>query len=203
GGRLLHVVSRARFATRGRSSRDGQGLVAVVAVCVVGGLALMIIGYSGYFFGRLIQAAVSRQREYLADASAVQFTRHPPGLVGAPRKTGGLSLGAPVKAPAASPFHHAFFGQAFRSFTGLLATHPPLEERSRAIDPRGTSAPLEATRAPQPSTPVPVAGLSPAMPQPSTPVPVAGLSPAMPQPSVPVPAAGVSPAMPQPSTPVP
>jgi len=203
GRMLLHVVSRARFATRGRSSRDGQGLVAVVAVCVVGGLALMIIGYSGYFFGRLIQAAVSRQREYLADASAVQFTRNPPGLLGALRKIGGLSLGARVMAPAASQFHHAFFGQAFRSFTGLLATHPPLEERIRAIDPRGTSAPLEATRAPQPSTPVPVAGLSPAMPQPSTPVPVAGLSPAMPQPSVPVPAAGVSPAMPQPSTPVP
>src|SRR5690606_19630940 len=145
GGRLLHVVSRARFATRGRSSRDGQGLVAVVAVCVVGGLALMIIGYAGYFFGRLIQAAVSRQREYLADASAVQFTRNPSGLLGALKKIGGTSLGSKMTHPRSTEVSHALFAQGFRSsFIGLLATHPPLPDRIRALDPSWDGALEEA-----------------------------------------------------------
>src|SRR6185295_19370086 len=100
------------------------------------GAALLIIGYVGYFFGRLIQAAVSRQREYLADASAVQFTRNPAGLAGALKKIGGYALGSSLQSNQSTAIGHFFFAQAFRSgFTGLWSTHPPLEERIRAIDP--------------------------------------------------------------------
>ena len=58
------------------------------------GLALYVIGYVGVFFGNLIKAAVSRQREFLADASAVQFTRNPDGIAGALKKIGALAEGS-------------------------------------------------------------------------------------------------------------
>ena len=121
---------------RVRSSRDknGGGLVAVV---LVAGLAAMLIGFVGYFFGRLIQAAVSRQREFLADASAVQFTRNPPGIGGALKKIGGYALGSNLLSPHAAEIGHFFFAQGFRAdFAGLWATHPPLAERIRAIEPQ-------------------------------------------------------------------
>src|SRR5207247_2414014 len=95
------------------------------------GLALIIIGWAGVFFGRLIQAAVSRQRESLADASAVQFTRNPAGLAGALKKIGGFEYGSQIKSPHAEEASHLFFangmGESFFSF----ATHPPLIERIR------------------------------------------------------------------------
>ena len=89
----------------------------------------MIIGYIGYFFGRLIQAAVSRQREFLADASAVQFTRNPGGIAGALRKIGGYALGSRLATHDAAEIGHFFFAEGFDHllFSGLLATHPPLE----------------------------------------------------------------------------
>ena len=98
------------------------------------GIALLIIGSVGVFFGRLIQAAVSRQREFLADASSVQFTRNPAGLSGALQKLGGY--GSRMQSPNAPDAGHLFFGNAISdAFLGALATHPPLEERIRAIDP--------------------------------------------------------------------
>ena len=98
------------------------------------GIALLIVGSLGLFFGRLIQAAVSRQREFLADASSVQFTRNPGGLSGALQKLGGY--GSEVTSPNASDASHLFFGNAMTSsFMDALATHPPLEERIKAIDP--------------------------------------------------------------------
>ncbi|HEY2156873.1 MAG TPA: M48 family metallopeptidase, partial [Isosphaeraceae bacterium] len=99
------------------------------------GLALYILGYVGVFFGNLIKAAVSRQREYLADASAVQFTRNPEGIAGALKKIGALSEGSKVKAPAAQEASHLFFGDAVGHLFDGLATHPPLAERIRRIDP--------------------------------------------------------------------
>ncbi|HTO02907.1 MAG TPA: M48 family metallopeptidase [Opitutus sp.] len=118
---------------RSRNSKNSGGvLAAIVAV----GLALLIIGYVGYFFGRIIQAAVSRQREFLADASAVQFTRNPLGLSGALKKIGGYALGSSLQTSKAAAIGHFFFAQSFRSgLTGLWATHPPLNERIRAIEP--------------------------------------------------------------------
>jgi len=129
GRGILQSVGRGRVRSGGK--KDG-GVVAILAI----GLALMIIGYVGYFFGRMIQAAVSRQREFLADASAVQFTRNPGGITGALRKIGGYALGGTVVGKHTAEIGHFFFAQAFRSnFGGLWATHPPLDERIRAVDP--------------------------------------------------------------------
>ena len=121
---------------RVRSSNNKNSGGVVVAILAVG-LAMMIIGYIGYFFGRLIQAAVSRQREFLADASAVQFTRNPRGITGALGKIGGFALGSRVNTNKATGIGHFFFAQGFKSnFGGAWATHPPLEQRIRAIDPQ-------------------------------------------------------------------
>ncbi len=121
----------------GRRSRDSKNGGSAVAVLLAAGVALFIIGYVGYFFGRLIQAAVSRQREFLADASAVQFTRNPAGIADALRKIGGYALGSSMNSTKSAEVGHFFFAQGFRSqLGGLWATHPPLSERIRAIDPR-------------------------------------------------------------------
>ncbi len=101
------------------------------------GLLLYIIGYVGVFFGHLIKSAVSRQREFLADASAVQFTRLPDGIAGALKKIGGLVHGSKLTTARAEEASHMFFGNGLRRlFLQLLATHPPLEERIRRIDPQ-------------------------------------------------------------------
>ncbi len=106
-------------------------------ILIIGGILLAIIGYAGSFLGRLIQSAVCRQRELLADASAVQFTRNPHGLANALKKIGGYVYGSGIKAVAAKQASHLFFGESHRSglFSGFLATHPPLEERIRLLDP--------------------------------------------------------------------
>jgi Zn-dependent protease with chaperone function len=130
GRGVLWAMSRGRV----RGGKNSGG--AVIAIAAVG-LALLIIGYVGYFFGKLIQAAVSRQREFLADASSVQFTRNPGALTGALRKIGGFALGSSMQTTKAAAIGHFFFAQGFASsFGGLWATHPPLDERIRAIDPQ-------------------------------------------------------------------
>ncbi|NOX55414.1 MAG: M48 family metallopeptidase [Planctomycetes bacterium] len=116
---------------RRRSRNGGGGELALILI----GLGLMALGWIGVFFGRLIKAAVSRQREFLADAAAVQFTRNPDGIAGALKKIGGLVYGSRVDNPHAEEISHLFFGDAFRRRTRLFATHPPLEERVRRIDP--------------------------------------------------------------------
>jgi len=104
------------------------------------GIGLMILGYSGVFFGKLIQAAVSRQREYLADASAVQFTRDPQAIAEALKVIGYGGVGSAIGHSRREEFSHAFFGNAiyshFSSHFGFLATHPKLEDRIRRIDKR-------------------------------------------------------------------
>jgi len=102
---------------------------------MLAGLAMIIIGYIGVLVSRMIQSAVSRQREYLADASAVQFTRNPSGIANALKKIGGFSKGSKIKAPLASEASHMFFGSALRT---LFATHPPIIKRIRRIDPSFT-----------------------------------------------------------------
>ena len=131
GRGLLEVMLRSgAVRTRGKDKSGGPGVFIIV------GIAMLVIGYVGYFFGRLIQAAISRQREYLADAAAVQFTRNPLGVSGALKKIGGYSLGSRLDSAAAAQIGHFFFAQSFRAgFTQLWATHPPLEERIRTIDP--------------------------------------------------------------------
>ncbi|MEI7729912.1 MAG: M48 family metallopeptidase [Verrucomicrobiota bacterium] len=99
------------------------------------GLLLVAVGAVGAFFGYLIQAAVSRQREYLADASAVQFTRLPDGLAGALKKIGSVASGATIKTTKACEASHLFFGNAKVSW---FETHPPLVQRIQALDPTFT-----------------------------------------------------------------
>ncbi len=121
----LATIGRILLRTRGRKN----------ALPVLG-LALILIGSIGVFFGRLIQAAVSRQREFLADASSVQFTRNPGGLSGALQKIGSYSLGSQLESEHAPDMCHMFFGNGVREpLFSPLATHPPLEDRIRAIDP--------------------------------------------------------------------
>jgi Zn-dependent protease with chaperone function len=131
GRGILRGLGRGRVRAGGGRGK-GNGIAVAVAV----GVALFVIGYIGYFFGRLIQAAVSRQREFLADASAVQFTRNPAGVGGALRKIGGYALGSSIAETRAQEIGHFFFAEGFRSFLGgLWATHPPLAERIRAVEP--------------------------------------------------------------------
>ena len=132
---VLSIIGRSlMFASRGRSSgrRESQGGMMLL------GLGVFVLGLVGAFFGRLIMAAVSRQREYLADASAVQFTRNPDGICGALKKIGGLAEGSRIDNPQAAEAGHMFFANALTGagFAGLLATHPPLVERIRQIDPQ-------------------------------------------------------------------
>ncbi len=117
-----------------RDSKNGGGAVIMIALL---GVALLILGYVGYFFGRLIQAAISRQREFLADASSVQFTRNPAGVTGALKKIGGYALGSTVSGHDTAQINHFFFAQSFQSnFGGFWATHPPVAERIQAVDPQ-------------------------------------------------------------------
>ena len=120
------------------------------------GLALIIIGWAGVFFGRLIQAAVSRQREVLADASAVQFTRNPDGLAGALKKIGALDYGSRIDSPHAEEASHLFFANGLGN--SLFATHPPLTERIRALDPNFDGKFPRLIEAVQESRPPPIPG---------------------------------------------
>ncbi len=122
------LLRSMRYSGRQRNN----GAIAVLAL----GLGLMAIGFGGSFFGSLIKASVSRQREYLADSSAVQYTRNPDGIAGALKKIGGLTAGSTLENPSAPEMSHAYFANGIRSkFTTLFATHPPLEERIRKIQP--------------------------------------------------------------------
>jgi Zn-dependent protease with chaperone function len=123
------MLRSVHFAPR---SRGNKGSIAVVL-----GIALAVIGSIGVFFGRLIKAAVSRQREMLADASAVQFTREPEGLAGALKKIGGYTT--EFTSTEAEEVAHMLFGRGSRSFRGWFATHPPLLDRIRALEPNFTA----------------------------------------------------------------
>src|SRR5687767_13469588 len=127
---LLVVAIAARLFMHGvgRGSRrnDKGGALVLVA------LAVMVIGYIGVFVGRILQASVSRHRERLADASAVQFTRNPSGLVGALLKIAGATEGSRLVSPEAEEVAHMLFAAGLPR---LFATHPPIEERLKALDP--------------------------------------------------------------------
>lgn len=116
-----------------RGSRDSKGNGIVVAI-ILAGLAVWLVGSVGVLFARMLQAAISRQRQYLADASAVQFTRDPGGIAGALKKIGGFSDHGKISSPKAMEARHMFF--AGSGFSALMATHPPLEKRIKAIEPR-------------------------------------------------------------------
>ena len=128
---LIGLIGYFLMRSSGRSSsnRDSGGGIAL-------GLALFVIGYAGLFAGRMIKAGISRQREYLADASAVQFTRNPESIGGALKKIGGAAEHSKMETAEAESISHMFFGDAFmRSAHSMFATHPPLQKRIRRVDP--------------------------------------------------------------------
>ncbi len=122
---VIAYVGRLMLQRRSGNNKHA-GVVVVIA------LLLMLVGSLGFLFGRMIQAAVSRQREYFADASAVQFTRNPRGLSGALIKIGSLLHGSRIHSPHAQEICHMFIGSAFRS---AFATHPPLRDRIQRLEP--------------------------------------------------------------------
>jgi Zn-dependent protease with chaperone function len=127
---LLSLIGRFMLHGARRSHRK-EG-----AAMVLTGVGLLLIGSVGVFFGRMLQSAISRQRELLADASAVQFTRNPDGLLGALKKIGGSS--SIMSTPRADEASHIFFSEAMRRlrlFTGLFRTHPPIADRIRKLEP--------------------------------------------------------------------
>ncbi|MEN1727503.1 MAG: M48 family metallopeptidase [Pseudomonadota bacterium] len=132
---VISIIGRKllRSASYARDSRNAAPAVFI-------GLAVVIIGYVGLFFGRWIKAAVSRQREYLADASAVQFTRDPGGIGGALKKIAASYAGSFMTTDAEEVGHMLFArGMGYQMF----ATHPPIEERILAIDPSFKPAELK------------------------------------------------------------
>jgi Zn-dependent protease with chaperone function len=130
---LLVIGMIGRTILRGASRLRGDSKKGGVAIVLGLALALFVIGYVGLFFGRLIQAAVSRNREALADASAVQFTRDPLGLRSALVKIGAATAGSRIGNAGVEEVAHMMFAPGLSRF---FATHPPLMERLRAIDPR-------------------------------------------------------------------
>lgn len=134
---MISMIGRMMFEAlrfvNVRSSRDDKGGGAAIVIAIIlAGVGLMIVGSVGVFFGRMIQAAISRQREYLADASAVQFTRNPDGIAGALKKIGGQQYGSKISAAKAAEASHLFFADG-GMFSYGLATHPPLNVRIKAI----------------------------------------------------------------------
>jgi Zn-dependent protease with chaperone function len=95
------------------------------------GFLLQIIGFSGFISGRLIQSKIAKQRELLADASAVQFTRNPEAVASALAKTS--EYGSYLSSPYAETNNHMFFAPAidFGGFDGIFAAHPPFNQRTQ------------------------------------------------------------------------
>jgi Zn-dependent protease with chaperone function len=161
----LTVIGRILLRARGKNAAPALAL----------GLALIIIGWVGVLFGRLIQAAVSRQREFLADASAVQFTRNPGGLAGALKKIGGIAEGSQLRSHRAEEASHFFFANGLGSSFFGFATHPPLAERIKALDPSfdGNFPATVLPDVPITATPPPLPAVSPLVPPPPPPPPTA------------------------------
>jgi Zn-dependent protease with chaperone function len=138
---ILAIGLLGRMLLRGNRSGRSRGKGAGAAILLGAGLA--ITGYTGLLLGRLIKAGVSRQREYLADASAVQFTRQTKGLANALKKIGGLQEGSQIESADAEEVSHMLFANGLKSFSQALASHPPLYKRIHALDPAFKKSALE------------------------------------------------------------
>ena len=131
-GRLMLEIGANSSGRRSRSRDNEGGSIHLVVI----GVGLMASGGLGILMGNLLKSAVSRQREYLADSAAVQFTRNPEGLSGALKKIGALSTGSRLLTPHADEASHMFFGNGMRaSWFSITATHPPLLERIQLLEP--------------------------------------------------------------------
>lgn len=128
-GDVGHFLLRSSHRRRGTDTKSQAALPLL-------GLGLLSVGWLGGMAAGFIKAAISRQKEYLADASAVQFTRNPDGIADALKVIGGYVPGTLVHAARANELSHIFFGQIQHSLWQVFATHPPLEDRIRRLDPR-------------------------------------------------------------------
>lgn len=125
------LLRSLRYAGGGRSKKDSGNIVLAMIILAV---ALLVIGYVGLFFGRLIKSAISRQREFLADASSVQYTRDNSGIAGALTKIKLASGGSLLQSAHAEEMSHMCFGESVHvAMAGLLSTHPPLDDRISAL----------------------------------------------------------------------
>lgn len=130
-GIIGRIVLRGSFYGRAMSSRRDRGAPVILAI----GIGLAVLGWLGVLLARIIKAAISRQRESLADASAVQFTRQSEGLADALKKIGGFTAGSYIRAVDPEEVSHMLFAGGAKRLTSLFATHPPLTERIQALDP--------------------------------------------------------------------
>ena len=133
-GMLGRMILRSlRYVRSSRNSKGGGQ--AVLVILGIGG-ALAVIGYTGTFFGNWIKSLISRQREFLADASAVQFTRSDEGIANALKKIGGAIPGSAILAATVDEYSHAYFALGDTTFSLFsFSTHPPLKQRIMRIQP--------------------------------------------------------------------
>ena len=173
---MLSIIGqRVLIYGRGGRSKEGNAILVIALVALV-------VGGIGAFFGRMIKAGVSRQRELLADASAVQFTRQTAGLAGALKKIGGLHEGSQLTDKSkAEEVSHMLFGEGL-SVSSMFATHPPLLQRIRLLDPSFNEQQLQQLSARWMASPPDgmqedlAMGLASSMPSSPTPPPLPPLS---------------------------
>ncbi|MDH5424149.1 MAG: M48 family metallopeptidase [Gammaproteobacteria bacterium] len=132
-GEIGRSMLRGLFHSRRRSYQQKKSNSIGAAAGFIG-LGLFLAGYLGLFFGRLIRASVSRQREFLADASSVQYTRNKDGIAGALTAIMYDGAGSHLQSKKAEDIAHMCFCESM-SLNGRFATHPPLAERINAISP--------------------------------------------------------------------
>lgn len=132
-GLLGRMILRSmRYVRTSRNSKDGRAVLIIFSIAAT----LMVVGYTGTFFGNWIKSLISRQREYLADASAVQFTRNREGIANALKKIGGAIPGSALLAASVDEYSHAYFAEGDRAAKFFVfSTHPPLKERILRIQP--------------------------------------------------------------------
>lgn len=168
---VIGQIGRLMLHSGGRSGNRQAGQLVVL------GIAVLAIGYIGTFFGAVIKAAISRQREFLADASAVQYTRNPDGIAGALHRIDQHSGGSILDHDKAEDISHFCFGESIHYFLGgVMATHPPLAERIRRVHPRfepppGMAPSAAVSESTIPGTPPAAAAVSAAAPIHAAPTP--------------------------------
>ena len=151
---LGYIFFRLAGSVRGKNSAP------IALGMVLTGVVVLLIGSGGILFGKIIQAAVSREREYLADASAVQFTRNPLGLSSALRKVAGLSGAQREASSAELEAQHMFFAGSAGFLESLFSSHPPIGERIRRVDPAFDGHIPDVTPVAATADDEPVSGLS-------------------------------------------